>query len=224
MAHEKTSISGAPPGRLPRLPRLANLDEVREWLQKHCEDPSCACTAMDRDGTLIYASPAFGELVGIDCKPLIGSPPPYPWWPPELHTEISQQRRAVTTGLIQELQIRTGATVVRNSKGQRFRCVVDGQILRDHEDRQLGALVRYHPRSVPEQQSEASHAVSPTGLEILSAREGEVLEHLLEGKDPVSIGGELCISPHTVRNHLKSIYRKLDVHSRTELFARLRQA
>jgi PAS domain S-box-containing protein len=223
MAHEKTSISDAPPGRLPRLRRFTGLDEVREWLRTNCEDSACTCTAIDRDGTLIYASPAFGELVGIDCKTLIGSPPPYPWWPPELHTEISQQRRAVTTGLIQKLQIRTGATVVRDSEGQRFRCVVDGQILRDLDDGQLGALIRYHPRVTPEQRAEIPHASSSTGLEILSAREGEVLGHLLEGKDPVSIGVELCISPHTVRNHLKSIYRKLEVHSRTELFARLRQ-
>jgi len=223
MAHEKTSISDAPRGRLPRLRRFASLDEVRAWLRKDCEGPACACTAIDRDGTLIYASPAFGRMVGIDCKPLIGSPPPYPWWPPELHAEISRQRRAVTSGLIQELQIRTGATVVRDSKGHRFRCLVDGQILRNLEDRQLGALIRYHPNVALEQHQHVTQFVPPTELDVLSARERDVLRHLVEGRDPVAIGAELCISPHTVRNHLKSIYRKLDVHSRTELFARLRQ-
>jgi len=178
---------------------------------------------MDRDGTLIYASPGFGRLVGIDCKPLIGSPPPYPWWPPELHSEISRQRRAVTTGLIQELRIRTGATVVRDSRGRRLRCIVDGQILRDLQGRQLGALIRYHPSEAVEQDQEANPSGIPAELEILSGREREVLLRLIEGMDPVTIGAQLCISPHTVRNHLKSIYRKLDVHSRTELFARLRQ-
>ena len=51
----------------------------------------------------------------------------------------------------------------------------------------------------------------------LSAREVEVLELLAQGRDPSRIQEQLFLSYHTVRNHIKSIYRKLNVHSRQEL-------
>ncbi|MBZ0120475.1 MAG: response regulator [Sandaracinaceae bacterium] len=55
------------------------------------------------------------------------------------------------------------------------------------------------------------------GLELLSAREREVLNALLAHRRPPQIAEELFISPHTVRNHFKSIYAKLGVHSQAEL-------
>ena len=54
----------------------------------------------------------------------------------------------------------------------------------------------------------------------LTRREYEVLVRVLMGDDVPAIGGALFISPHTVRNHLKAIYRKLDVRSRVELVVR----
>jgi DNA-binding NarL/FixJ family response regulator len=54
----------------------------------------------------------------------------------------------------------------------------------------------------------------------LTKREFEVLARVLMGDDVPSIGSALFISPHTVRNHLKAIYRKLDVRSRVELVVR----
>jgi DNA-binding NarL/FixJ family response regulator len=54
----------------------------------------------------------------------------------------------------------------------------------------------------------------------LTRREYEVLVRVLMGDDVPAIGTSLFISPHTVRNHLKAIYRKLDVRSRVELVVR----
>lgn len=51
----------------------------------------------------------------------------------------------------------------------------------------------------------------------LSPRETEVLAPLLNGERVPSIAKGLHISPHTVRNHLKSIFRKLGVGSQSEL-------
>lgn len=53
----------------------------------------------------------------------------------------------------------------------------------------------------------------------LTSREREVLQSILEGRQPHSIAHQLSISVHTVRNHLKNIYRKVGVSSREELFA-----
>ncbi|NVB41748.1 response regulator [Pseudenhygromyxa sp. WMMC2535] len=55
------------------------------------------------------------------------------------------------------------------------------------------------------------------GLEDLSPREAEVLDALLAHRRPPQIAKDLGISPHTVRNHLKSIYAKCGVRSQTEL-------
>lgn len=59
-------------------------------------------------------------------------------------------------------------------------------------------------------------------LRLVSPREWEVLERLRSGLRVATIARELSISPNTVRNHLKSIYRKLGVRSQTELLERLR--
>lgn len=53
----------------------------------------------------------------------------------------------------------------------------------------------------------------------LSARERQILDELLRGRNPARIADALAISVHTVRNHMKSIYRRFNVHSREELSA-----
>jgi DNA-binding CsgD family transcriptional regulator len=60
-------------------------------------------------------------------------------------------------------------------------------------------------------------------LRLLSARELEVLQSFMEGRRVASIARLLSISPHTVRNHLNSIYGKLGVGSQAELIEKLRQ-
>lgn len=59
-------------------------------------------------------------------------------------------------------------------------------------------------------------------LDRLSPRETEVLEQLLTGHRVTSIADELEVSEHTVRNHLKSMFRKLGVHSQAELVGLVR--
>jgi two-component system NarL family response regulator len=53
----------------------------------------------------------------------------------------------------------------------------------------------------------------------LSRREVEVLQRMGAGKSNKEIGAELFISEGTVKSHVKSIFTKLDVVSRTEALA-----
>jgi PAS domain S-box-containing protein len=62
---------------------------------------------------------------------------------------------------------------------------------------------------------------SPPELGSLSPREWEVLKPLLEGRRVPNIARMLHISPHTVRNHLQSIFRKVGVGSQPELIDKL---
>ena len=58
----------------------------------------------------------------------------------------------------------------------------------------------------------------------LSSREWEVVNQLLEGKSNKQIAAALHISVRTVEFHLKNVYDKLQVSSRTELILKLRQS
>ena len=51
----------------------------------------------------------------------------------------------------------------------------------------------------------------------ITPREREVLDLIVEGLIEDAIADRLCISPHTVRGHIKNLYEKLQVHSRAEV-------
>ena len=56
----------------------------------------------------------------------------------------------------------------------------------------------------------------PDGLEALTERERAVLQLLAEGAMYKEIAAQLGISMDTVRTHIRKVYEKLHVHSRTE--------
>jgi two-component system probable response regulator PhcQ len=60
-------------------------------------------------------------------------------------------------------------------------------------------------------------------LDQLSKREREIVETLLGEGSVTGVANTLHISLHTVRNHLKSIFRKLGVHSQVELVTKLKR-
>jgi DNA-binding NarL/FixJ family response regulator len=65
--------------------------------------------------------------------------------------------------------------------------------------------------------AEVLQGVTPTGgAATLSEREGVVLEALARGLSNREIGHQLWISEQTVKFHLRNLYRKLGVSSRTE--------
>ena len=54
----------------------------------------------------------------------------------------------------------------------------------------------------------------------LSEREREVLELIASGATNREIAGTLFLSPHTVKEHTSSLYRKLEVRNRAEAVQR----
>lgn len=57
-------------------------------------------------------------------------------------------------------------------------------------------------------------------LPILTRREEEVLQLFALGRSTAEVADELFISAKTVKNHLQSIYKKLDARGRTEAIVR----
>lgn len=62
--------------------------------------------------------------------------------------------------------------------------------------------------------------LKPRGDYGLTDREHEILDLLTEGQSQKRIARTLDISPHTVDTHLRNIYGKLQVHSRTAAVAK----
>ncbi|MFN7984708.1 MAG: LuxR C-terminal-related transcriptional regulator [Vicinamibacterales bacterium] len=84
-------------------------------------------------------------------------------------------------------------------------------IVGDVSPRDEGAGARRRP-------GEGVDSLDPQG--VLSVRERQIVELLGNGARVSTIAVRLQLSPHTVRNHLKSVFRKLNVHGQHELFER----
>jgi len=57
----------------------------------------------------------------------------------------------------------------------------------------------------------------PAAFDALTARETEILNYLLDGVRVSTIAQRLYLSQHTVRNHLRAIFKKVGVTSQAEL-------
>jgi len=85
-----------------------------------------------------------------------------------------------------------------------------------------GITVDYAGRLLAALEGEATTAATPL-VEPLSPRETEVLRLLTTHLSHAEMAVELVVSVHTVRSHVKSIYSKLDAHSRIEAVDRARE-
>lgn len=61
----------------------------------------------------------------------------------------------------------------------------------------------------------------PSLFDKITRRELQIIDELQQGKSNKQIGTSLTISEYTVENHLRRIYKKVNVHSRTSLLAKI---
>jgi DNA-binding NarL/FixJ family response regulator len=87
---------------------------------------------------------------------------------------------------------------------------------------QIAELLRDFRVSAPFTRA-ADGAIELAHASELTAREREVVLAVTRHLRIARVARVLHISPHTVRNHLRSIYSKLDVHSVDELLDRVRR-
>jgi PAS domain S-box-containing protein len=203
----------------------------------------------DRRGRAVYVNPALARMVGRDRAQLVGRVPPWPFVDDHAQTSLLQSVAAVlgsgnATGTWQGRLRRVDGTTIDHEvliarievpPGERYAVLMavapEGAVpvyldamreLRqwyDRGERILGSLVG------------ASGKTRRVGVEellapgqVLSRREREVLERVLEGLRVSTIARELHISEGTVRNHLKGLFRKFGVNTQASLMERLRSA
>jgi len=80
-----------------------------------------------------------------------------------------------------------------------------------------GGMVSDHPGPVSSESANGS--TMPPGFAELSGREWQIIRDLIDTPSAQAVALKRERSPHTVHNHLKSIFRKLHVHSVAELLS-----
>ncbi|MGA2624721.1 MAG: response regulator transcription factor [Bacteroidota bacterium] len=79
--------------------------------------------------------------------------------------------------------------------------------------RKVLSFIQHKPTSGEQQKGGQSQLNEPAQFS-LTDREIELLHGLVAGETYTALAKRLFISPHTVRTHIKNIYKKLHVHSR----------
>lgn len=205
---------------------------------------------IDAAGVRTYANPALAEMVGGDPREPLGSSEVPAWIPEEHRTRYrdyvgdgSRAVRSATIALEWAIIGADGSRIpvvlrllpVRASSGSPSATLwmVQPETPLAPSTAAFAGRVHVLEKGLERIAAELAKlgfsgngAVKPAagfpGAERLSPRESEIVGLLLEGHRVVSISTELCVSEHTVRNHLKSVFRKLNVHSQAELVRRAR--
>lgn len=191
---------------------------------------SAVVAAFDLSGRVTYVSPSWEALTGWPVGGLLGR------YPDLSIFDFGGPMPALPTapgGCVPAAGLRDERIVhVRRADGGRVRCLAslatvhaaDGSVTG-----LVGTLVRAE-RAVVTGSAPATRTTEFAGMAgarvpaeaLLSSREREVLGLLAAGLRVPTIARRLFISQHTVRNHLKAIFRKVGVASQAELMEYLR--
>jgi LuxR family maltose regulon positive regulatory protein len=111
----------------------------------------------------------------------------------------------------------------RSNTGKRKNLTAAQTHLLSYADRLLDAFAGNPPPSRIADEKAKSLAHQPTLIDPLSDRELEVMHLIAQGLSNQAIAEKLFLSIGTVKVHIKHIYGKLDVNSRTQAVARLNE-
>lgn len=184
-----------------RLQRLVSL------FQGALDGTASSVLLFDPEGHIVYANPPADTLLSRQTEDELTVLEP---------GRPSRPLLAVLVNWIEELigagpERRRRSTVVSLSDGTAMAC----ELLRiDDEERALhGVVALLQPLAM----------VPDACLSLIAAtyrltpREHELLHHLASGLGTAEVAREMGISLHTVRDHIKNLYRKTGTRSRSEL-------
>jgi PAS domain S-box-containing protein len=227
------------------MPDGLKLEPHHRDLASATEQMNCGLIGRDKSGTIVFANKIItgwlgyeaDELVGLSLEKMI---------PEELDERVHEQLRAIEAG-----DIRARITVAQRKDFTTFPILLIPHRYSGPDGPFFNVIIELSTvqtaKPVGNTQSEtvrsslerialelqtiglSSGMTAPPMVPIdhpdlvsLTDREREVLVHLAAGQRVPAIAAELHISQHTVRNHLKSIYRQLGVGNQSELIERVR--
>jgi len=218
--------------------------EVFAHLEQIMDRLNCGLTGGTLDGKLSFINQRLLDGLGYAREEVVGKPISE-LLPPEIQDRLGQEREAALAGDVRMrltmLRRKDSTTfpvlvvpqLIINEEGQ---AVGSFSIILDMGGVETAKPVGYHTgdelhekleRIARELQTISKTSALPgnggalpadhPALAELSDREREVLSHLMSGARVPAIAKALFISPHTVRGHLKSVFRKVGVANQSEL-------
>jgi DNA-binding NarL/FixJ family response regulator len=150
------------------------------------------------------------------------------------HASVSSAVRAINEGsvyryLLKPFPASALGEIIRQGLGDQHTSELRDRII-DGAVRQHDALIDYAAavggngageRTVTARGTSSKQASTSGAASTLSQRERQIVAALAAGNDPKTIAQSLDISVHTVRSHLKTIYRKVGVRTQLELVTRV---
>ena len=207
------------------------------------EDLQCGFVAVDSEANVVHANHRLREWLGYSKEEIVGSSV-VDFAPRELRGAQRDDVALVMGGDLRPrlvvLECKRGdhlSTLVlpqelRDGRGELagyFAMVIDLHSLQSAprvvadsnsalRSRLHGLAMELHLTSLMPELATLTHdPLQSSELDKLSPRQREILRLLIAGERVPDIAEELHLSAHTVRNHLKSTYHKLGVHSQAEL-------
>lgn len=198
------------------------------------EEQEALWTLHDPKGRLLEMSLAFAEYFGLDRDHEIGGMPPFKWWigvDPESELRSFLLLVSGELGPFQHHSLRAVLIVHREEPAAeqfqgRFERLDDGNtrffvlptgVTGGHGVAALfGTDIADLQEAAKLRRSEYNCGKNYD----LSARESVIFEMLRRGVRASDAATRLHLSVHTVRNHRRSVFRKLGVNSQVELMAR----
>ncbi len=221
-------------------------DEALKDIRAVIDDMSFGLFARDPEGRLVFVNEALLRWTGYEYTELEGRPSEV-LAPEELRDHVREERVAVEQGdrraRLCALLRKDGTTLpaiflphaIRGSDGKPIGGISvivelgavqtakpmgsEGDDLRSSLHR-IGLELQRLSLSVD--LGSPSLAPDHPALAELTEREFEVLARLMSGARVPAIAQQLNISPHTVRNHLKAIYRKVGAKDQSDLIEHIR--
>lgn len=141
---------------------------------------------------------------------------PHPFQAPQLARVL---RDALTIARVAEAQEAVWTAAKKQQEAMQRLLAPDGVATLAEADGAVAAARFAGMSPEGEHELERIGELSEEHAQRLSTREREIVEALASGRRVKDIAQDLVISTHTVRNHLKAIYRKLNVRSQFELIS-----
>lgn len=192
------------------------------------------------DWTVASVNRAFEALVGVKSRRLVKTKPPYTFWDGSGREHLVKSSKAHAAMFVDanasSLRVMLRGHPVRATSKARPDAyvirvtapVLSGRALDVEARERLRTLettlarVRHEIGLVTEVGAPPVEPETRDALQLLSARERQVVDALLRGERVTQVAANMGIAPNTVRNHVKAVFRKLGVRSQTELFVKLR--
>jgi len=200
---------------LKRVLELRSLLIQNNLLSRALETTSNSVLLFDNEGSILFANPSADQLLSRQTEDeLLGSG----------NNRSPQPLFTLLSSIVEQVASRDGTDSVWNGtieleKGRIMACEVSA-VPSPASEGPDAVLVTLQPTE-SESDTRIQEFASRHGL---SPREQEVLHLVGRGLTTAAMADELGISPHTIRDHLKHLYRKTGTKGRNELFGLISRA